>query len=66
MDKRDQYSYIDQQSRKEWAQLNGVELYTTPPAHWLDYFLRGLIDVRELEKKLKKFYLDFTRQAQSK
>ena len=66
MDKRDQYTYINDQSRKEFARLNNIELYTRPPAHWLDHFLRGFIDVRELEKKLKKFYLDFTRQAQSK
>lgn len=56
MELRDQYSYIDEQSRREFANLNGIKLYTRPPRHFLDWFLGGKLSVRELEIKLKKFY----------
>lgn len=56
MELRDQYTFVDEQSRKQFANLNGLKLYTRPPKHFLDWFLGGKLTVRELEIKLKKFY----------
>tara|TARA_R110000824_G_scaffold300762_2_gene488775 strand:+ start:332 stop:517 length:186 start_codon:yes stop_codon:yes gene_type:complete len=56
MELREQYSYVDSQSRKQFAKLNGLTLYHRPPKHLLSWFLGGKISIRQLEAKLKKFY----------